>query len=1119
MSKRVKSVSMMIALMGAASMGAMYAEVLPGVDGVRSVQQAGTCTGVVKDATGETVIGASVLVKGTTNGTITGLDGDFSLSGVKKGDIIQISFVGFETQEVAWNGQPLNITLKDDSKQLEEVVVTALGIKKDAKKLGYAVSSVGAGDLIKTASPNLGSALYGKAAGVRIQTAPGGATGSISINVRGLNSITGSNQPLIVIDGVPVRNGDANNSDYWGSQRVQSNGLADINPEDIENLSILKGASASALYGSEGANGVVLITTKTGKGSKGIGVDFNASVTADFVAYMPKYQDKYGKAAPVERRTGSNWTEDGFYKFTDKNGNERIGAQNGTNYWGPAYDGREVYYYDGTMRKYEPQNDNPWNDVFRTGINQQYNLGITKATEHGNMRFSYTYVDNMPTQYNSSYKKHNFSLTGSYNIIDNIKIDYAANYILQDVDNRAYRMSRLVTNFGGMFGAFDDVKYLREHTVTSAGYKNQVYSSATHENPDEGFAYYPSCGALVDEYFWNIMGKKQEENNNRLIASVTPSWEIIKGLTLRTRVATDYTTEKIELKENTTQSNSFGSMSGYYSLQNKRYEIYYFDAMLMLDKQLTEKIGLTANAGWQARQESYFVSGVSTNGGLTVENWFHINASKNTPNSSMTKQEFLKTAFLGTASLAYSNWGYLEGTIRSEKISTLAKGNNSFVYPSANASVVFSELFGEKKPTWFDYGKVRASFGIVGNAPEIYKATQAYNQNTAGGYIYNQIPTSVGNNAIKPEKKYEWEFGLEGKFFGNRLGFEASYYTNTVKDQILQTTMPMSSGGGSILMNIGELQNSGLEFSVYGTLVDTKDWHLDLRGNISFNKNKVTKLNDGVDYIQHSNWDNGSMYLRSYVGQSMGDFYALAPAKNEKGEYIIGSNGLYKLTDDWVKVGNAMPKATGGFAASLGYKNFFVDASLDFRIGGDVFNMPYQYMMGRGALEETLWAHDGEGKGLTYYLNSNMECVPYNGTVGPNGERIHDNGIILEGVDENGNKNTKMIGADKLMNWTYNWGGYDPSDVTYYSHSSFSNDYVKLRELTIGYNFPKSITEKFHCKSLQLSVYGRNLFYFYKNLPIFDAEATDGTSWVSQSWIGGSTATTRSFGFSLRASF
>lgn len=630
---------------------------------------------------------------------------------------------------------------------------------------------------------------------------------------------------------------------------------------------------------------------------------------------------------------------------------------------------------------------------------------------------------------------------------------------------------------------------------------------------------YPSCSALIDEYFWNILGKTQEEKNNRLIASVTPSWEIIKGLTLRTRVATDYTTEKIERKENTQKSLAFGNPTGYYSLTNKRYEIYYFDAMLMFDRQLTEKIGLSANAGWQARQETNFQASVGTDGGLTVENWFHLNASKNQAKASMVKQEFLKTAFLGTASLSYENWGYLEGTVRAEKISTLAKGNNSFVYPSVNASVVFSELLGEKRPSWFDYGKVRASFGIVGNAPAIYKATQAYDQKTVSGYIYNQIPTTVGNNGIRPEEKYEWEFGLEGKFLGNRLGFEASYYTNTIKDQILETTMPMSSGGNKILMNIGELKNSGLEFSVYGTPVQTKDWTLDLRGNISWNKNEVTKLNEGVDFIEHANYDNGSMYLRSYVGGSMGDFYSLAPAKDENGNYIIKSNGFYKLTDEWVKVGNAMPKFTGGFAASVGYKNLFLDASFDFRIGGDIFNMPYQYMMGQGALKETLSYHDGEGAGLTYYLDENNEIIPFNGTAGPNGEVIHDNGMILEGVDENGNPNTKMIAADKFLYWTYNWGGYDPSSETYYSHGLFKNSYVKLRELTIGYNFPKSITEKFHCKSLQLSVFGRNLFYLYKNLPIFDAEATDGTSWISQAYIGGSTATTRSFGVSLRASF
>ena len=317
------------------------------------MQQDGDCKGVVVDATGEPVIGASVVVKGKKGvGTVTDIDGNFTLKNVKKGDVLTITSLGMTPVEVVFNGTAIKATLKDDSKALDEVVVTALGIKKDAKKLGYSVSSIGSKDLNATASPNLGTALYGKAAGVSVKTAPGGGTGSISINVRGLNSLTGSNQPLIVVDGVPIRNGDANGDGYWGNQRVQSNGLADINTEDIENLSILKGASATALYGSEGANGVVLITTKSGKGATGVGVDFNASVTGDFVAYMPQYQTKYGKGAQVEGRTSSNYTEDGFYKFTDRNGNERIGAANSTRYWGPAYDGRDVYYYDGTMRKY-----------------------------------------------------------------------------------------------------------------------------------------------------------------------------------------------------------------------------------------------------------------------------------------------------------------------------------------------------------------------------------------------------------------------------------------------------------------------------------------------------------------------------------------------------------------------------------------------------------------------------------------------------------------------------------------------------------------------------------------------------------------------------------------------
>jgi TonB-linked SusC/RagA family outer membrane protein len=1098
--------------------GTVYAD--PGHEkaGADITQQSGACSGLVKDATGEPVIGASVYVKGTTNGTITDIDGRFALANAKAGDVLVVSFIGYTSLEVKFEGQPLTVTLEDDALQLSEVVVTALGIKKEAKKLGYAVSTVSAGDLNKTASPNLGSALYGKASGVRIQTAPGGAMGSISINVRGLSSITGTNQPLVVVDGVPIHNGDTNTDGYWGNQRIQQNGLADINPEDIASLSILKGASASALYGSEAANGVVMITTKSGQGGSGFGVEVNASLTADMVAYMPEFQTKYGPGVAVQGRTSSSgYDPDGFYARTGRDGKTYAGVAAGTTYWGPKYDGRDVLFYDGKVRKYSVISDDPWSEVFRTGFNQQYNVAITKGNEKGNTRFSYTYLDNLPTQYNSTFKKHNFNLTGSQNVTDNIKLGYGVTYLIQDIKNRPYRISRLTDNFGGFFGPFDDIDYLRDHTVTSLGYLNQVYTASNHLTPGEGFEYQPGCYALVNEYYWHILGKEYLESNNRLMANLTPSWEIIKGLTLKGRIATDLSVNKIEQKESVDQSIVFDSNKGYYGLQNNRYDIIYGDVMLNYNLQLLEKLGLDATVGWQGRQEKQTDTSVGTNAGLSVENWFHLNASNSTASAGMTTKDFLKTATFGMLSFSYDDWAYIEGTGRQEKISTLAPGENSFFYPSINGSLIYTSLLRDQLPEWYNYGKVRLSYGVVGNAPPIYKGSKAYTQKTVGGtWIYNGVEAEVGNETLRPEKKYEWELGLESKFFNNRLGFEFSYYTNTVVDQLLQTTMPSSAGGTSIWLNVGELKNKGFELSLYGTPIATRDWTWTLRGNLAWNKNTVTKLTEGVDMLQHSDWDGGAAYLRSYVGQPMGDIYAYAPDKNEKGEYLIDDDGYYKLTDEPVKVGNAMPKLVGGFATTLSYKDFTFDASFDYRIGGSVFNTGYMYMMGRGSLKETLKYHDGEGYGQTFYLNGST-IVPYEGTTGPNGERIYDNGIILEGVRaSDGKPNTTMIAADRYINWTYNWGSSAP---TRYDVGIFDNTYLKCRELSIGYNLPKSILSKIQCKSLQVSLFGRNLFYIYKNLPGFDAEATDGTTWITQTKLGGSTATTRSLGVSLRATF
>lgn len=1132
-----KFVTVSTVLWAAASFPAFASGGISGLENeVLGTMQDNKCTGLVKDAAGEGVIGASVTVKGAKAGTITNIDGNFSLAGVKKGDVIRISYVGYEPAEVVWNGTPLTVTLKDNSAALQEVVVTAMGIKKDAKKLGYAVSSITADDLTRTGTPNFATALYGKASGVRISAAPGGSTSAVSITVRGLSSITGNTQPLIVMDGVPIHNGNANNSDYWSNQRVQSNGLVDINPEDIANISILKGAAASALYGSEAANGVVMITTKSGKAGAGVGVDFGVDMSFSPIAYMPEIQKEYGpgydNALVYSNGTDYEKQSGGFYQFDDYNGNKVVGARSTYYNWGPKYDGREVYYFDNKYRAYSPIAGNPWNQIFRTAFNQTYNLAITAGGDKNTIRFAYTYNNELPNQLASRNDKHTFALTGTTRILNNLKIDYSVNYMRWHIQNRTYRMSRLLTNYNGMFGGFTDIAYLRDHTVTSRGYLNVVHGSDT-STPDEDFAYNGNAAysGLVGEYFWNIFGKKQEENNNRFIASVTPSWEIIPGLTLRGRLSTDLTANTVENRNNTEKANRFstnGQYTGSYGIQNDKYEIYYGDVMLMFDRTFAKKYNITANIGWSGREEDYYMTSTSTNGGLSVENWFNLAASTLKANSSMQKTAMLKTALFGTASFGYDSWGYLEGTIRQEKSSTLGPDNNTFVYPSANASVILTELLKNKKPSWWDYGKIRVSYGIVGNSPTLYDAMEGFTQDTKSGYVMGYIGTALGNNKIKPEKKYEFELGFESKFFQNRLGFELSYYHNTIKDQILRTSTAASQGAQSILMNVGELENKGVELSLYGTPVQTKDWQWDLNLNLSWNKNKVTKLAEGLDRLEHRNIDNGAAVLESHVGEPMGQWYVYKIARDANGNKIVDTNGVYKVDYSERKaVGSAMPDLTGGFSTSLSYKSFSLNATVDFRIGGYVMNQPWQYMNEIGNLKSSLANRDPEHGGLLYYAEGNnlkfgdrkLHLVTdKNVKVGDkiDGNVVYGNGVILPGVKEDGTPNDIIVTAGETHYNQYGWGY--TGNITY-EDAVQKNTYFKMRELSLGYTLPSSLTKKFGCKRLTVSVYGRNLFYFYKSLKDFDAEAVDGTSWIYQAAIGGATATTRTFGFSLRATF
>jgi TonB-linked SusC/RagA family outer membrane protein len=1116
-----------------------------------TVAQQFTVTGTITDDSEETLTGVAVFIKGTTVGMASDSDGKYSISVPDGNATLVFSYVGYEQREIVVGSQTIIDVRLVSSNELDEVIVTSLGITKESRALGYSVSTIKANELTKVGTSNFASALYGKAAGVRINAAPGGNTSAVSISVRGLSSITGNNQPLLVMDGVPIRNGNANNGEDqdktsrgWDNDHIQGNGVIDINPEDVESISILKGAAATALYGSEAANGVILVTSKKGAGA-GVHVDFNATLTANMVAYMPKVQTEFGPGretlawGDVEMSTG------GFRSVAYKGNNYTAPWHNGTQSWGPAYDGRQVLYWDGKTRPYSSQTDSPWMDLFRTGFNQKYNVAVAYGNDNSNTRFSYTYVNDTPNQLKSNYNKHNFNVAGGMKITNKVRIDYSANYVREFVHNRPLNINWMFSSFNGIANSFSDMNYFRKNAITSIGYRNVVYDNNNPKSntltPDEAYAYNVPYSEALNNYIWPVLAREQNEIKGRFIANVSPSWRIIDGLSLRGRLSTDLTSEAIEQKESTVRPLYIDANNpeGGYGVMDKRYEIYYGDIMLMFDRNLTEDVGLTANIGFQGREEIMRGSRLHTKDGLSTENWFHIGASRSNPEYFTDHIDLLKTAFFGTLGVSYANTLYLEGTIRREKSSTLRKGSNTYVYPSVNASYVFSEQLKRVLP-WFDYGKLRASYGIVGNAPEAYAANVSYVQKSTAGFTYAQVETgNYGNEHIKPETKYEFEVGLESKLFKNRLGFEVSYYNNRIVDQILKNTIPYSAGATTVLQNVGELRNFGVELTLFGTPVETKDFRWELRFNYAFNRNKVVKLNNGANFIDNGGIDTGGgqVELRSYVGRPMGDLYAHVP-KTVNGKRIILPSGQYAM-DQTTKqfVGNVLPDAVGGFSSSMSYKDFTFDFMLDYRIGGYVTNWGHHYAMARGTSPKSLAYRDEAHGGHAYYFKDNtpgINNIIWSDAAGnpighnystPNGERLFHDGMKLDGLIEdasgtitgNGTKYSEgaaVVPVSRYNNYTYNWGsGCD------YSKSIFDNSYLKLREVSLTYRIPQNLTSKFGCKNLSVSVFGRNLFYIFKKMEGFDAESTSGTDWIHQAVIGGSTATTRTVGFSLRANF
>ncbi len=1085
-----------------------------------------TITGKVTASTdGQPLPGVSIVVKGTSQGTTTDASGQYSLSASKNGTLV-FSFIGYKTQEVAIaNRSVVDLALTEDATMINEVVVTALGVTKEQRALGYATTVVKNDALVKAASPNFATALYGKAPGVVINATPGGATSAVSISVRGLASITGNTQPLIVMDGIPIRNGEVRNTDYWGDQRIRGNGLLDLNPADIENISILKGASAAALYGSEAVNGVVLVTTKTGKGKKGLGVDFNASYSVDKIAYLPRYQDVRGPGYMLNYANGGQ-DANGFISY-DTNGDgvgDTRGLLNATVNFGPKFDGQPVMAFDGVIRPYSPSK-NSYADLFQNASSSNINLSISKATDNSNLRFSYTRQDNGMISYGAKNSKNIMNLNTTFSLNKKLRTDLMVNYVNQYTHNRPYKVDRMINNFTGMMNRFESADWYFNKYQTSQGYK---FVTGTNQSltPSENIIR-NGFKSDIGDYVWSTRANTYDEYSNRVIAAVTQHYDILDNLKLRGRIGTDITSERLEDKQRSSVPLAFG-YSGSFSMTNNLYNNVYGDVLLTYIQKLNQDMSLTAMAGYTANKQLNTFISRSTNGGLSTENFFDVSASVNTPNGSNTRDRYVRDAYLGTLNFDYKGFFFVEGTIRRDRTSTLITGNNAFTYPSVNSGLVFSDFL--KLPVVVSYGKLRASYGIVGNYPPIYSANNAYSQGNlslqqTGGssVLYTTINSSYGNDKIRPEQKREFEFGLEARFLKDRIGFDLSYYNAQIVDQILPLTIAASSGARSVLANIGTLRNQGLELALNATPIkgvgyNAFNWDITL--NLAKNSNKVEKLANSSTELIHADYDGNAAQLRSVVGQPMGDIYAHGILKNANGQGIVGPNGLYQLDGaNWIKVGNAMPKLTGGLINSLNYKGFNLDLVADFRFGGHIMPTGINWLTSRGLTEESLTAMDKERGGLSYYKDANGKGVQTTAAAGPKGEVVYNDGMLMQGVLANGEANTNVVSQATYYNATYNWGGPQYGNARYELFVK-ENSYIKMREISLGYRIPANITRRIGTQNLTLSVFGRNLFFFYRTIKDLDAEQTNAsTRWSDNINNAGNNPSFRTMGVMLRASF
>jgi TonB-linked SusC/RagA family outer membrane protein len=1057
--------------------------------------QTQTIRGTVTDSENRDPIpGVSVFVKGTTIGTVTQSDGKYSLRVPENVETIVFSFVGMESQEVVYNGQSiLDVSMKSELIAMDEVVVTALGISREKKSLGYASQGVDSEEIMASNNVNPMSALSGKVAGLTISGQ--NFAGSQNIMIRGGSSFSQSNQPLFVVDGVPISNENFNEKETQrgGGGYDYGSMTNDLNPYDIESIDVLKGSAASALYGSRGQNGVIMITTKKGrKGRKDFSVEINSGVSFEEVSILPKQQSKYGggyvydsESKVYDNNHFSQTTIDGkIYDIVDYSIDES---------WGPRFDSdRQVLHWWG-ISDYEqgitssPQtgawvaSPNDVEDFYETGVTYQNSVNITKATESSALGIGYTNVQMTGIVPNSSQNKNILNLNGNIDLFDSyVELSSNLSFVKTDTEGRpqfGYGDNSQSQKFFQWGQRQLDMNRLKNY-VNPDG-TQRVWNRRSITNPTPAYS---------DNPYWTAYKNYQDDDRTRIYGKAGGRINFTDYLHATGNVYLDtYTFNQRERVAKGSQA-----LSKYKEITRQATEVNY-EGKIDFNKDFGF-FNVLAMLGGNIRNENYSRLEGETSGGLVVDGLYNLNNSTNQATLDDYDREKEVRSYFGSLSVGFKGFVYADGTYRKDFDSSLPSSKNNYDYYSVSGSFILSELLNVSQ---INNLKLRANYGETGNGTEPYQVYNTYEIETPfNGNTQFTNAEKLKNQNLKSERTRETEFGLEGVFFNNRLGFDFSWYNRTTENQIVPIEVSGASGYTEKVINAGEIRNRGVEILLYGTPVRTHNFSWDVSFNFSKNENEVLDLPENLDKIQLIAAPFGGAYLNSVEGKSFQELYAYDFIYDDKGNKVIDpETGFYATTGELSDVGSVLPDYNMGFRNAFRYKKFDTSFLVDASVGGNYYSLTYMWAMYSGMAEETA-------------------------TSTSNGNTIREDGIVLDGVlanisyDDEGNvvlSNVKEndVNLDGTLYGEY----YYHANGTPSATSIFDATYFKLREVTIGYTFPKFVDL---IESLRLSVYGRNLATWGLDNEGIDPETVVGGAGNIQGLEGGIVPATRSYGFNIR---